>query len=719
METHADPGIPRITAALLRKSCLENRGFETPDLNEVLILHYKGFRKIEGLDAYCNVRSLFLECNGISKIENLEGMPQLVSLYLQSNCIRRIENLEPLRELQYLNLSHNSICEVEGLGSLQRLDTLNLSANKFEDASQLRGLAERPTLRSVDVSCNYFEDGDSLLAFWAQNMPNVQCLYLHHNPCSRGLKDVRRRLISELRLLRWLDERPVTGLERAGCEAWASGGKEAELQAKQMHWQREKEEKEKSFQNFRKMQQAHAERAKARRAAQAPEARDQDAEPEKPPIREPLPRELHEAEAEEGEAGESRAADAVLAAARVFAPPPRKVDKPLAEPSPKAVTANESSAKETKDNESGNEDYNNFVKFLTTTMQAARRTILRSGRPQMSLKELPGNFERRFGTVFEKSRLGLQDHSDLAALLSFFPCFLVDRSNPSGPTVALRPGNKALAPKESVARMLFQRSRDLQPKKLQHILETYQKKSEETKARIAEVTKAKRTAREAQLEQEAKLRAAEAHSAAAPKSFPGMPPGLSAVEQQPLQLAIDRSVRALPAAQGKDPPGKAPPKAPQVVPPMKAPPLQPAQALQPEPASEPTPEPRMQQLLQEQQDLEKRAQEHMAQLVEQMQNLRQQVQRSQVPPNMLPQIQAQMQQLSQQHSLLQQQVSERRQQLAAELEKEKRKRRKQRRPPAKLPPRARGCRRFSNSCRVCSSSRRSWFASGTPAMPAL
>ena len=34
----------------------------------------------------------------------------------------------------------------------------------------------------------------------------------------------------------------MTGLERAGCEAWASGGKEAELQAKQMHWQREKEE---------------------------------------------------------------------------------------------------------------------------------------------------------------------------------------------------------------------------------------------------------------------------------------------------------------------------------------------------------------------------------------------------------------------------------------------------------------------------------------------
>ena len=45
-----DPGIPRITAELLRKACVENRGFELPELNEVLILHYRGFRKIENLD---------------------------------------------------------------------------------------------------------------------------------------------------------------------------------------------------------------------------------------------------------------------------------------------------------------------------------------------------------------------------------------------------------------------------------------------------------------------------------------------------------------------------------------------------------------------------------------------------------------------------------------------------------------------------------------------
>eukprot|EP00439_Symbiodinium_sp_Y106_P058136 s597_g8.t1 len=266
-----DPGIPRMTPEVLVKSCMENRGYETPELNEVLILHYKGFRKIEGLEAYWNVRSLFLECNGIRKLENLECMPELVSLYIQSNCIAEIEGLDTLQNLQYLNLSHNSLSRVQGLENLHRLETLNLSANKMEDVAALAGLAERPTLKSVDVSCNYFEDGESLLAFWSEHLPQVECVYIHHNPCSRALKDARRRLVSTLPKLRWIDERPVTAIERAGCEAWAQGGKDAELSAKQDFWRKEKEEKERSFENFRRVQKAYSERAKAQR--QAEEAR--------------------------------------------------------------------------------------------------------------------------------------------------------------------------------------------------------------------------------------------------------------------------------------------------------------------------------------------------------------------------------------------------------------------------------------------------------------
>ena len=250
-----DPGIPRMSPQVARKACLQNQGYELPELNEVLILNYKGFRKIEGLEEYSNVRSVFLECNGIMKIENLE-MPHLVSLYLQSNSITRMENLELLSNLQYLNLAHNRISEVENLGSLRKLETLNLASNTLQDVEKLQGLTETPTLRSVDLSSNYFEDGESLLSFWPQHLPEVQCLYLHRNPCSRGLKDARRRLISSLQLLRWIDERPVTGMERAGAEAWAQGGREAEMEAKQSYWRREKEEKDRSFKAYLELQEA-------------------------------------------------------------------------------------------------------------------------------------------------------------------------------------------------------------------------------------------------------------------------------------------------------------------------------------------------------------------------------------------------------------------------------------------------------------------------------
>eukprot|EP00931_Biecheleriopsis_adriatica_P098979 TRINITY_DN731_c0_g1_i1.p1 TRINITY_DN731_c0_g1~~TRINITY_DN731_c0_g1_i1.p1 ORF type:complete len:639 (+),score=180.96 TRINITY_DN731_c0_g1_i1:38-1954(+) len=268
-EAPRDPGVPRMTPETLSKCCQESRGYELPELNEVLILHYKGFRQIEGLGAYTNVRSLFLECNGIRKIENLEAMPLLTSLYLQSNCIQRIENLEGLVHLQYLNLDQNNISKVENLESLSQLETLKLRGNKLADVAALAGLAERPSLKSVDVSCNYIEEGDALINFWPDHLPNVECLYFHHNPCSRTLKDLRRRLISSLRHLRWIDERPVTASERVGCEAWATGGRDAELTAKQAHWRKEKEEKETSLNNHRRMQEAHAERVRAMQEVQA------------------------------------------------------------------------------------------------------------------------------------------------------------------------------------------------------------------------------------------------------------------------------------------------------------------------------------------------------------------------------------------------------------------------------------------------------------------
>mmetsp|Transcript_9310 Transcript_9310/g.16797 ORF Transcript_9310/g.16797 Transcript_9310/m.16797 type:complete len:413 (-) Transcript_9310:8-1246(-) len=257
-----DAGCPRMTADFLRDCCLREGGYADPELNEVLLLPYKGFRVIENLAAYSALRSLFLECNGITKIENLDGLPNLVSLYLQSNCIKRIEGLDGLLELKYLNLAHNSISVVENLDRVQKLETLNLSQNKLVDVQSLAGLAVRPTLRSVDVSGNHFEDGDSLLDFWPDALPDLDCLYLKNNPCSKSLKDYRKRVIAGLPKLKWLDERPVFALERKGCDAWAAGGKDAETDAKRDHILKEREDKAQSFAVYRQIQEAGAERAR-------------------------------------------------------------------------------------------------------------------------------------------------------------------------------------------------------------------------------------------------------------------------------------------------------------------------------------------------------------------------------------------------------------------------------------------------------------------------
>ena len=76
-----------ITDRYLKELCEENGQYTTPALNDALYLHYKGFRRIEGLDSYKNIKALWLECNGIAKIEGLENLTKLRMVYLQQNVL--------------------------------------------------------------------------------------------------------------------------------------------------------------------------------------------------------------------------------------------------------------------------------------------------------------------------------------------------------------------------------------------------------------------------------------------------------------------------------------------------------------------------------------------------------------------------------------------------------------------------------------------------------
>jgi len=246
-------------------------------------------------------------------------------------------------------------------------------------------------------------------------------------------------------------------------------------------------------------------------------------------------------------------------------------------------------------------EFDNFRKFVSTTMQAVRRTVSKAEGQTMGLKELPSAFEVQWGTVFEKSRLGLQDLSDLAALLALFPdVFAVDIASS---TVTLQPGQPGLLPprEDVVALALWQRSKDLQPKKLFDCVPFYtenraeahrraaggslsaaeataaetarlqvevdrraaEAKAEADKKAAAEAAKAAAAAAEAEriaAEENERLAAmaAEAQAAAAPKALPALPGPKMA---PPWRSAAD------PAAEPKGPPPVAPWARPGTAPP--------------------------------------------------------------------------------------------------------------------------------------------------------
>lgn len=227
-----------MTLELLKSICAETEGaYQLPELNERLFLHHKGFRRIEALEEYVNCRALYLECNGIARIEGLDRLGKLCNLFLQQNCIEKIENLEYTCQIQNLNLSNNSIRKVEGLGSLKKLENLNLANNMIEDLEGLEVLKETKSLRNINVSHNRIYATEGVVEFWSQfkheENYSLVVLYYHHNPGVREISNYRKRMISSMLSLKYLDDRPIFEIERRSANAWNEGGNTAALKARQ------------------------------------------------------------------------------------------------------------------------------------------------------------------------------------------------------------------------------------------------------------------------------------------------------------------------------------------------------------------------------------------------------------------------------------------------------------------------------------------------------
>ncbi|KAI9197149.1 uncharacterized protein BJ171DRAFT_522877 [Polychytrium aggregatum] len=247
-----EKGNTKMAQRYLKQLCREQKLYQTPELNDRLYLHFKGFTKIESLEEYVGVRSLWLEGNGIGTIENLDTLTELRCLFLQQNCIEKIENVDHLSLLDTLNVSSNIIKQISGLEGLVSLKTLQIASNLLRTCEDIEGLLQCPSICILDLSQNKIDNPDVIHIF--EQMPNLTVLNFMGNPAIRKIENYRRNMVGKIKGLTYLDDRPVFDKERLATEAWMVGGLEAERQERVRQQQEERDAHDRNLKALEKIQ---------------------------------------------------------------------------------------------------------------------------------------------------------------------------------------------------------------------------------------------------------------------------------------------------------------------------------------------------------------------------------------------------------------------------------------------------------------------------------
>ncbi|KAG2453060.1 hypothetical protein HYH02_002393 [Chlamydomonas schloesseri] len=212
----------QLTPESLRKLCRDLKLYSScPELNDVLHLQCKGITKLENLDAYTGLKTLYLEQNAIADIENLDMLVNLRCLYLGKNMIHSTLGLQALTNLETLDLADNMISTITELSVLPQLKTLNISGNRLATVDDIRNLAGCTQLQSLDMASNRLEAPE--VVDFVIGLPLLY-LRLMGNPCVSNYRHYRKTLLARMPALNYLDESPVFPKDRRLAAAFIDGG---------------------------------------------------------------------------------------------------------------------------------------------------------------------------------------------------------------------------------------------------------------------------------------------------------------------------------------------------------------------------------------------------------------------------------------------------------------------------------------------------------------